>query len=306
MASFFEKCGKTVTEIRNDLVCQNMQYANVCKGHARPGERRWYRCMNLHQICQECKAKEEKCLCGQPISLDYCKIIEQLLSVEGLKFNCINTKNGCKEAFVENALDEHESECIYRLVPCPFDAIADDSDCRIKVTFQKVIQHYENQHLYKSDEVLPNLANIALSKINTWNMNKLALSGDDCFIDPQKCTLNNQTFLFAQKTDDKVVYKWVYILGSPTEAKNFSYTLKLIGRESEISFKGKVAAIDESFDTLLESGKCFAIPHRVLKAQFVDEDNNYEYSLEIQNLKEEVKDEHCESGISDNDEDTKE
>ena len=67
-----------------------------------------------------------------------------------------------------------------------------------------------------------------------------------------------------------------------------------------------MAAIDETFDALFESGKCFAIPHNALKAQFVDEDNNYECLLEIQNLKEEVKDEHCESGISDNDEDTKE
>ena len=260
--------------------------------------------MNLHQICQECKAKEEKCLCGQPISLDYCKIIEQLLSVEGLKFNCINTKNGCKEAFVENALGEHESDCIYRLVPCPFDAIADDgSGCGIRVAFQKVIQHYEFEHLDESDE---ELSHIDLSKIQTWNENELGLSGEDSYVDPYKVTLNKQTFLFAQKTEDKVVYKWVYILGSPTEAKNFSYTLKLIWRKGEISFKGKVAAIDETFDTLFECGRCFAIPHKALKAQFVDEDNNYEYLLEIQNLKEEVKDEHCESGISDDDEDTKE
>ena len=73
-----------------------------------------------------------------------------------------------------------------------------------------------------------------------------------------------------------------------------------------MSFEGKVAAIDESFDTLFEAGKCFAIPHKALIAQLVDEDNEYEYSLEIKNLKEEVKDENYESGISDNDEDTKE
>ena len=299
MASFLEKCGKTMTEIRNVLVCQ------VCKGHARPGEKRWYRCMNLHQICQECKAKEEKCLCGQPISLDYCKIIEQLLSVEGLKFNYINTKNGCKEAFVENALGEHESECIYRLVPCPYDAMWEDG-CGERIAFQKVIQHFEYEHLNESNEVLEVLPCIDLSKIQTGNLNELGLSGNDCYDDPYKCTLNNQTFLLGGKTTDKIVYQWVYILGSPDEAKNFSYTFKLIGRKSENSFKGKVASIDEDFDTLFESGKCFAIPHKALIAQFVDEDNKYEYSLEIHNLKEEVKDEHCESGISDNEEDTKE
>ena len=71
-------------------------------------------------------------------------------------------------------------------------------------------------------------------------------------------------------------------------------------------FEGKVASIDESFDTLYEAGKCFAIPRKVFMAQFVNEDREFKYSLEIRNLKEEVKDENYESGISDNDEDSKE
>ena len=281
-----------MAEMRNTLLCQ------VCKRHARPGERRWYRCLNLHQICQECE-EEEKCLCGQPISLEYCKIIEQLLSVEGFKFNCNNTRDGCTEALVENALGEHESECIYRTVPCLYEEVG-GGQCSMLMCHE-VIQHYENEH--NDEEFLPN---INLSKIDTWNMDELDLSGEDCYDDPYKCTFNNQTFLFAKRTVDKVIYQWVYILGSPTEAKNYSYTLKLIGAKSEISFKGKVAAIDESFDDLFESGKCFSILHKAFMTHFLDEDNKYEYSLEIHDLKEEVKDEFCESGISDNDEDAKE
>ena len=108
MASFLEDCSKTVTEIRNDIVCQ------ICGDPARPGKRQWYRCMKLHQICQDCKEKNDKCSCGDPISTEFCKQTEKLLGVNGLKFNCVNAKNGCKEAFVENALDEHESECIFK------------------------------------------------------------------------------------------------------------------------------------------------------------------------------------------------
>mgnify|MGYP001234717377 FL=1 len=67
-----------------------------------------------------------------------------------------------------------------------------------------------------------------------------------------------------------------------------------------------MAAIDESFDSLSKAGKCFVIPHEFFMAQFVDEKLEYEYSLEIRNLKEEVKDENYESGISDDDEDSKE
>ena len=61
-----------------------------------------------------------------------------------------------------------------------------------------------------------------------------------------------------------------------------------------------MAAIDEPFDTLFNAGKCFAIPLEALTAQLVDEDQKYEYSLEIRNRKEEVKDVNYESGISDN------
>ena len=291
MASVLEDCSKTVGGIRNDLICQ------VCEGHARPGERRWYRCMNLHQICRDCQGKEENCSCGQPISLEYCKIIEQLLSVEGMKFNCINAKNGCQETFFENGLGNHESECIFRQVSCLGNALW-KTGCNNEIIFRDVIQHYENQHL----KTRKPLVSIDVSKIEQIRLNELGLSGRDCFRDPSMIILNNQTFLLNEKTIDKLIYKWVYILGSPSEAKHYSYTLKLAGKETEITFKGKVASIDESFDTLFEAGKCFAIPHKALIAQLVDEDKKYEYSLEIRNLKEEVKDENYESGISDNDE----
>ena len=62
---------------------------------------------------------------------------------------------------------------------------------------------------------------------------------------------------------------------------------------------------DESFDTLMDAGKCFTIPHRSFMTQFVDSNGRHEYSLDIKNLKEEVKDDNYESGISDTDEDSK-
>jgi len=281
MASF-EDLDKTVTEMRNDVVC------HVCKEPARPRKRQWYRCMKLHQICQDCKEKKKICSCGDPISTEYCKQTEKLLSVKGLKFNCNNKNNGCKEAFAENALEEHKSECIYRQVPC----LA--YWCYDKPAFHNVIQHHERQHYtnytYYKEIPVQDLSKIVTGKNNGYQKTK--------------CTFNNQTFVICQKYDKKSGegwYKWVYILGSPNEAKHYSYTLKLIGKETETSFQGKVVAIDEPSETLLMAGKCFAIPYGAFKAQYVDENDEFKYLLEIRNLKEEVKDENYESGISDND-----
>ena len=298
MASFLEDCSKTLTGIRNDIVCQ------ICGDPARPGTRQWYRCLKLHQICQDCRKNYQKCSCGNPISMEYCKMTEKLLAVNGLKFNCINAKNGCKDDFVENALDEHESECIFRQVPCPSNALTwNGYYCQVKVVFHDLIQHYKQHYEIKMVAYACNL-----SKIKTVKLGKEGLAGKDCWLHPFKYILNNQAFLLCQKTTNKVVYIWIYIHGSPIEAKHYSYTFKMIGKngkDTEISFKGKVAAIDDSFDTLFKAGKCFSIPHDAFMAQFVDE-GKFEYLLEIRNLKEEAKDDNYESGISDDDEDSKE
>ena len=258
-------------------------------------------CLELHHVCEECKKINKKCSCDEPISNKYDKTTEKMLSALSIKYNCANTKNGCQEVLTETALEDHESECIYRLVPCIKLALDPFAMCNEKVTFHEVIQHYEDHDKETLEEV-----DLKIKHPVSWNDDELALSGADCHDDPVKFTFNNQTFLLPEKAEDEVVYMWVYILGSPKDAKHFSFTLTFYGKNAELSFKGKVAAIDECFDTLSKAGKCIAIPHKTFVALFLDEENEFEYSLEIRNLKEEAKDENYESGISDNDEDSKE
>ena len=281
MASFLE-------DIRNDLVCR------ICEGHTRPGKKHWYRCMRLHQICQDCKGKNEKCSCEEPISKEYCKMTEKWLNVEGLKFNCVNTKSGCQETHAKNGLENHESECIYRLVSCP-SLTPGVEDCESKVAFQDIIHHFEKHHF--------EIEELDLSKNHTVKTSTdIDASGVYIYGDLLKCIFKNRTFLLTSMTseDEDVFYFWVYLLGSRNEAKHFSYTLKLINNKSEMSFKGKVAAIDECFDNVITNGNCFAVPEDVYIAHF------HEFSLEIRNLKEEVQDDNYESGISDNEEESKE
>ena len=293
MASFLENSSQALTEIRNELVCQ------ICKGHARPGKKQWYRCLAPHMICQDCKLKNKKCSCGSRISKEYCRMTEKLLSIDGMKYNCANTKNGCQEVRDENALEDHEPECIYRLVPCLYNSLSHECDCE-KVTFHEVIQHYE--------EEMENVTLFDLKVKISCGDSEVIFAGEYYYCHPRKFNLNNQTFLLLRsgKIEDEVENWWVSILGSPNEAKHFSYTLKFFGPKNTIIFKGPVAAIDESFDTLYAAGKCFATPETAFMAQVLDENGKFEYSLEIRNLKEEVKDENYESGISDNDEDSKE
>ena len=288
MAASLEDLSKTLTEMQNNLVCQ------VCEERARPEKKQWYRCLNLHQICQDCKDKFDLCTCGQPMSNEYCKMTEQLLSNRSLKFNCVNTKHGCTVTLPENGLKDHESECFFRLVPCPHPW---KGACQQKVIFRDVIPHYEKVH--EKIEEKNTSEKIGLS------FNDIGVSGKGCYTFPQKFCVKNRVFLLTGRTLSSTVYRWLQFLGSPNEASHFSYSLKFVSPKATNTFEGKVASIDEDFHSLYKAGKCFAIPHENFMAQFVDENRKFEYSLEIRNLKEEVKDENYESGISDDDEDSK-
>ena len=115
-----------------------------------------------------------------------------------------------------------------------------------------------------------------------------------------KIELNGKQFILTGAIiNDTLIRLWVYFLGSPKEAKHFSFVLKFYGSSSTNVYTGKVASIDESFESLYKTGKVFSFEKQVFFNQFLNEDGKYEYSFEIRNLKEEVKDENVDSGASD-------
>ena len=220
-----------VGELRGRIVCQ------ICETPARPGKTKWYRCLNLHHICHDCKTGQGveyrvlpffpmvrrnlvvDCSCKQPISKNHCEWTEEFLKkIKGLKSSCKNAKNGCKEAFDENALEEHESDCVYRLVPCMANALG----CNEKVIFQNVIQHYEQKHatLIPMDN----------------NTKRVASKMSHVKID-----LNGKHFILACTSSKKfkcgtkelcLLFQRVYLIGSPKEAKHFAFTLQFFGPET--------------------------------------------------------------------------
>ena len=77
------------------------------------------------------------------------------------------------------------------------------------------------------------------------------------------------------------------------------------------SFSDQVVSIDETVDSIVENGNYFSITGKVLESKFLQEKpekekSTYKFrfklSVKIRNLKEEVKDENVESGVSDIDE----
>ena len=267
-----------MTEKRNNLTCE------IYGGQNQIVKQVWCRCgFCQDQMCPDCNInKRKKCpRCEILESPNHAEAIENFKSemksfkTFTLKFFCVNKENGCQESLsrmtsftsqktLEEALKNHERECVYRSVPCIFSAIVDEFECETEVTFQNVIQHYEETY--------------AISKLDNQVLmakNDLMLDDEpstfDTFTHPITFSLNNQTFLLVQKTSKQITYFWVYLLGSSEQAKDLSYILRFFAKDSDNVFRGKVAAIDETFETIDEAGKCFTISHKTFMNQFVDE-----------------------------------
>ena len=99
------------------------------------------------------------------------------------------------------------------------------------------------------------------------------------------------------------MYRWIYILASRDEAKNFVYHATLKGQsEKESSFCGQVKSLDESFEEVLAGQVDMFVVTSKTAIMFRNEDGSLNFQIKLRSFKEEAKDDNEESGISDNDE----
>ena len=111
-------------------------------------------------------------------------------------------------------------------------------------------------------------------------------------------------FSIIRKVDNQNFYHMIFLLGSPNEAKNYTYRLEFYAYDTfqrTCAYTDQVIPVDETSDSIIESFNCFEISHGMMKARFIDKDGKFKYSVQIRNLEGEVKDLkfEVESGISD-------
>ena len=189
----------------------------------------------------------------------------------------------------------------YRRIPCPYPW--NKNNCE-GVRFQNAIQHCTEKHrktenlqkdqfgwFHKSYNLNPDLLRkgFVLPVVTMEVEGITIISAADAYSDPN------------------IYYQWVKIIGNSEEAKNWRFELKYEGQNSKsYIFESAVESIDESNDSIMSNFKCFSIPYKALKAQYLDENLKISYSIRIRNLKseafEDAKNDNEESGISDVDE----
>ena len=274
----------------------------ICESFPKAGKHYWYRCMQGHMVCHECKearkpsffkfgasSNQTVCSCQKPFMPDHCKLIESLLNARKMEFKCENLTRGCQETLVEEDMISHQSECIYRLVKCPL------VTCGLKMPFHELIEHMK-----KIGEIERSY-NYDLQK----SLSCQALFNYMFGTTPSKIEMDGKVFFVIGIQKDNNLYHWIQLLGSSHEAEMYSYTLEYKNQKSSeaiLSHTNPMLSIDETSDSIIESGKCVGVSCKYFRNNFMDEDSKISFDVEIRNLKEEVKDENVESGVSDTDE----
>ena len=110
---------------------------------------------------------------------------------------------------------------------------------------------------------------------------------------PLKIEAYGRVFITQAATKDQVFYQWVKLLGSPSEAEGFLFSLEYKGPGSTHVYFGKVAAIDDTMDNVISSGKSSSIGFTIFKNQIMENCNdenyatlNYSWSITIKKLDE--------------------
>merc|ERR1712062_283210 len=254
-----------------ELKCQ------ICGSRVKAGKHHWYKCAKYHLVCQDCKEVKGRtsCSCTRYIPNEYCKVIEALLNVDTMQFKCENLTRGCQENMEKEDMIFHQTECIYRLVKCPY------PKCELEVPFHKLLEHMKTTNCY-----------FPTKKKTTFGKKAKEYQALNSEIPlPYWVEIEKKTFFISWKEKDGVFYHWIHFVGSSHEAKNFSYTFEYIEKESEeiaCSQTSKVFSIDETADFIIENGNCFGVPMKYFYKSISIKMGCFDFNYEIRNLKEEA------------------
>ena len=92
-----------------------------------------FKCVdNFHPLCDVCK--DQRCHCGSKIGKNPCSLTSKIL--ENLPSPCCHYKNGCQTFLDQTELVDHQKNCLYRLVNCPYKL-----SCNEKVIFLHLEEH---------------------------------------------------------------------------------------------------------------------------------------------------------------------
>ena len=248
-----------------------------------------YSCVDKsHQLCESCKAS---CECGSVVGKCPNPTIKQMLI--DLPVYCLHYNNGCRQIFVQTqaeSMDDHQKGCIFRKVFCP------DLRCKKKVLFKDVVEHLKQVH--KDPYCFVATENKYTLILGT----EAGIDEDGYYWIPISTKIGSgMDFFFVGKVTNKIAHFWLYIMASPLQAKNYTYTLSITwanGSKFSSNFSNNAKVLDEDHEEIIEKQPVFMIGTETIK-KIRNENKSFTIEVTIHDLKEEAKDDNEESGVED-------
>ena len=145
------------------------------------------------------------------------------------------------------------------------------------------------------------MSNDKANKFDIWLGCQHELEHDDSWPPTKMTTTCGAVFFSLAYIENKHLYVWICLLGSSDEAKNFSCSYSMKNEIGEkFTYTGPVHTIDKNYENIVNSGSLLGIRIDAVKRSFMNKEKQLKFEITIRNLKEEVKDEDRESGVSDN------
>jgi cold shock CspA family protein len=169
---------------------------------------------------------------------------------ESQQMSCKHRKNGCSTILtMGNLLLYHEKhECEFRPIFCPY------LTCKAEfVIFNILGQHLKEHHKNCMDKKKSAFEQILVVK-------EEYLSRGLTFWTPIKFSLKKAKFFYEVAMKKERFYFWVYYHGSPEEAKNYKYKIKVFGDcDTEFIYNDTVRSLDESKETVFNDDRGLVI-----------------------------------------------
>ena len=157
---------------------------------------------------------------------------------------------GCNEAYFEEDLANHEAKCNFRLVECCY------QDCRQRVPLTTFLEHFDKSHsligFHGSKKYLQ--SNTYQNQLNVTFGAQNYLYGR-----PSVVIWSNITFLEYGLIKGQFMYRWIYILSDPDEAKKYSIRATIKLQSQAITYSGNVLPIDITSEKVMESQNAIII-----------------------------------------------
>ena len=204
---------------------------------------------------------------------------------------CPHYKTGCRQVFsTSENLEDHRKGCVFRLVYCPLII------CKEKVLFLNITEHLTSEHSDLLEKVKSSVSMINVeNKKCSINLPVSSIGWIPIKID----LIYGVDFYLVGKVVSKIMHVWIYIVGSPLEAKNYAYTMSITGEiRDKFNYHGFVKPLDDGPDNIIAKQLVFMVGVEAMK-ELKDENGNLKIDVTINALKEEAKDMDIESGVED-------